>query len=133
VVIGAVAGAVAVVLGAGFVGCGRPPQMGADEEAFKAVDALFTAVTARDEKLLEKCERRLEACREARKIPAGASAYLGGVVRTARAGGWESAARRLYEFMTAQRREGAREHAPKKGPRRAGSVSDRRAPAHSGR
>ena len=41
-----------IVLGMafGFLGCGRPPQMGADEQVFRTVDALFTAVTARDEK-----------------------------------------------------------------------------------
>src|SRR5262249_54575119 len=42
-----VAGAVVVLI----VNLRPPPQMGADEAVFNTVDALFTAVTARDEKL----------------------------------------------------------------------------------
>jgi len=82
--------------------------MGADEEVFTTVDALFTAVTARDENLLRQCEQRLHASRDVGKLPADASNYLDGVIRKAKAGSWESAAERLYDFMTAQRREGAR-------------------------
>jgi hypothetical protein len=84
-----------------------PPQIGADEEVSQAVDALFTAVTARDEKLLSDCHARLLALGDAGKLPADASTYLGKVVGKARAGRWESAARTLYEFVRAQRRERA--------------------------
>ena len=35
------------------------PQMGPDEEVFRTVDALFTAVTAREPKLVADCELRL--------------------------------------------------------------------------
>jgi hypothetical protein len=101
-------GIVAVVLVVGFVGCGRPPQMGADEEVFAAVDALFTAVTARDDTLLAQCEQRLGALRDAGKLPPDAWAYLDGVSQKARAGRWEAAAEKLYDFMSRQRREGAR-------------------------
>ena len=96
----------------------RPPQMGADEDVFRTVDALFTAVTAHDETRLGQCAQRLHAYREAGKLPADASDYLAGVIHKARAGGWESAAERLYGFMTAQRREGRRESAPKQHQRR---------------
>src|SRR3954447_16768570 len=85
----AVAGA-AVVLSAGFFGCGRPPQMGPDEAVFTAVDALFTAVTARDNTLLGRCEQRLQALTSAGKLPAEAADYLAGVVGKARGGRWES-------------------------------------------
>ena len=81
--------------------------MGADEEVFKAVDALFTAVTARDEKLLGECEQRLSALKDAGKLPTDAAAYLDSVIRKARDGRWENAAEKLYDFMKAQRREGA--------------------------
>ena len=84
-----------------------PPQMGADEETFRAVDALFTAVTARDPKLLGQCEQRLHALQKTDKLPAGAADYLDGVIRTAHAGRWDRAASSLYDFMLAQRREGA--------------------------
>jgi hypothetical protein len=51
----------AVLLVLGYIWWTRPPQMGSDEEVFHAVDALFTAVTARDEKLLGQCEQNLRA------------------------------------------------------------------------
>src|SRR5438105_9828504 len=91
-----------------------PPQMGADEQVFAAVDALFTAVTARDERLLGQCEQRLRGLRAAGKLPDGAADFLDGVIRKAREGRWESAAEKLYGFMQGQRREGAAGHAAKR-------------------
>lgn len=84
-----------------------PPQMGADAEVFRTVDALFTAVTAQDEKLLDQCEQRLRACHEAGKLPPAAWSRLDGVIQTARAGRWRPAAETLYDFMKGQRREGS--------------------------
>ena len=49
VALGAGAVGLALLLGCWLVGCGNPPQMGADEKVFATVDALFTAVTAHDE------------------------------------------------------------------------------------
>jgi hypothetical protein len=105
------AGILLVVL---FVWWNRPPQMGADEAVFRTVDALFTAATARDEKQLADCERRLVALKDAGKLPPDASAYLDNIIRQARGGRWESAAHSLYDFMRAQRRDGAHER-PRKG------------------
>jgi hypothetical protein len=85
----------------------KPPQMGANAEVFKTVDALFTAVTAHDEKLLEQCETRLREQRDAGKISAEPAEYLDNVINKARAGNWQSAGERLYDFMRAQKREGA--------------------------
>src|SRR5438045_887834 len=48
-----------------LAGCGRPPQMGADKDVFATVDALFTAITAHDEKQLSLCEQRLKGYFEA--------------------------------------------------------------------
>ena len=110
----------AALLGLWSLGCGDPPQMGADEQVFAAVDALFTAVTARDEKLLGQCEQRLHGLRAAGKLPDGAADFLDGVTGKARGGRWEVAAEKLYGFMQGQRREGAAGHAAKKegrGPR----------------
>jgi hypothetical protein len=116
VLVGSVAG-LGLLLGVWFLGCGRLPQMGADPEVFKAVDALFTAVTSRDEKQLAECEQRLLTLIDAGKVPPAASGHLGKVIGTARAGGWESAAQTLYAFMRAQRREGADDQrSPKKPP-----------------
>jgi hypothetical protein len=105
-----------VLLVVGVVWWSRPPQMGADPEVARVVDALFTAVTARDEKLLGDCEQRLRALKDSGRLPGGAWDYLDGVIEKARAGRWESAAEGLYGFMRAQRREGAEgEHPRKKG------------------
>jgi hypothetical protein len=81
-----------------------PPQIGADEEVFQTVDALFTALTSRDEKRLGECEQRLHASCDAGRLPAEPARYLDGVIQEARTGDWERAARRLYDFMYGQRK-----------------------------
>ncbi len=83
----------------------RPPQMGTDEDAFKTVDALYTAVRLKDEAKVASCEHRLHAYRDAGKLPKSSAGFLDGVIAKARAGNWDSAVERLYEFMLAQRRE----------------------------
>lgn len=84
----------------------RPPQMGTDEDAFKSVDALYTAVRMKDAAKIDQCERRLHGYRDAGKLEAAPSEFLDSVIAQAREGKWESATERLYEFMSAQRREG---------------------------
>jgi hypothetical protein len=89
----------------------RPtPQIGTDHDVFNTVDALFTAVTARDERQLGECERRLGSYRESGKLPAAAADELDAIIRKARSGSWQSAAERLYDFMKAQRRDGVTDH-----------------------
>jgi hypothetical protein len=88
----------------------RPPQMGPDEQVANVVDALFTAITARDEKLLADCERRLLALKDAGKLPLEPSAYLDNIIGKARAGRWESAAQSLYDFIRAQQRQDDDKH-----------------------
>jgi hypothetical protein len=85
----------------------RPSQIGANEEVSEAVDALFTSVTARDEKLLAECQRRLVALKDSGKLPLPAATYLDNIINKARAGRWESSAQSLYDFVRAQRRDGA--------------------------
>lgn len=82
-----------------------PPQVGTSEEVFTTVDALFTAITSRDEGRLDQCESRLLALREAQELPAQAAEFLDAVIDQARSGQWEPAAKRLYDFMYRQRRE----------------------------
>lgn len=84
----------------------RPPQMGADEDVFVTVDALYTAVRLKDESKLRSCEERLHGYRAAGKLPAAPAEYLDDVIANTRAGRWDTAAKRLYSFMIAQRREG---------------------------
>jgi hypothetical protein len=92
-------------------GCGKPPQIGSDEEVHKATDALFTAVTARDPAQLDRCEARLNDLHAKGKLPAAAHEALAGIIGKARGGRWETAAERLYEFIKGQ--ETGPEHAPK--------------------
>jgi hypothetical protein len=115
-----------------FVNLTRTPQIGADEEAFKAVDALFTAVTARDETLLSQCEQRLRGLKEAGQLPGNAANALVGIITTARGGRWEAAARRLYGFMTEQRREGTPSQEGRKKPKVAQPNTSARQPAGGG-
>ena len=116
IVLLALGGVFAVAAGIVLFGLlSRPPQMGASDEVFHTVDALYTAVRNQDEKRVGECERRLHGYRESGELPVAAAAALDAIIRTARGGAWEVAAERLYEFMLAQRRDGA-ETKPKAKP-----------------
>ena len=80
------------------------PQLASNEEVFKTVDALFTAVTTRDAKRLSDCASRLNAFRDEGSIPRSAANKLDAIIRQAQSGQWDSSARTLYDFMLAQRR-----------------------------
>ena len=97
---------VGVVLLLLFVYLGRPPQMGADEEVFRTVDALFTAVTAHDNQRLADCQQRLSKYKDRGSLPPAAAQRLDRIISLAQSGDWTTAARRLYDFMQAQRRLG---------------------------
>ena len=88
----------------------RPPQLGADDDVFKTVDALYTAVRLKDDAKVTQCERRLHAYREAGKLPEASALHLDRIIGKARSGSWESATESLYDFMLAQRREGRGSH-----------------------
>lgn len=89
-----------------IAGCGRPPQITGDPDAFKEVDALYTAVTAKNPQLLEQCETRLRALRTAGKLSEPALKSLEPIVAKAKAGDWRPAAEQLNDFMRGQRRAG---------------------------
>ncbi|MFO0935927.1 MAG: hypothetical protein U0798_05355 [Gemmataceae bacterium] len=96
----------------------RPPQMGASDEVFATVDALFTAVTAQDEGRLKDCEARLKRLEEAGELPTPAWKSLNSIIQTAKAGKWRASAESLYQFIQAQRREGSSgSHSPAKKPK----------------
>ena len=80
-----------------------PPQLKADEQVFTTVDALFTALTSRDSKRLDDCERRLKSYHEQGKMSDAVAATLDGIVLQAREGKWEPASKKLYNFMLGQR------------------------------
>jgi hypothetical protein len=96
-----------VLLVCWFVWWGRPPQIGADKEAVRTVDALFTAFTSRNATRVGQCEERLHALKDAGKLPQHAADYLDGLIKMARGGNWRGAAQKLFDFMKGQRREGA--------------------------
>lgn len=93
-----------VVLGLGIPGCGRAPQIGGDKDSFKAVDALYTAVSLRDPAALDRCAADLRGLTDGHKLPDHAARALEAIVVEARGGGWESAQARLAVFMRRQRR-----------------------------
>ncbi|HEY6565866.1 MAG TPA: hypothetical protein VIY86_15395 [Pirellulaceae bacterium] len=102
---------VALALSLGIAGWwywGRtPPQMGPDEDVFRTVDALYTALRMRDSARVSRCAARLQSYFEAGNLPEEGFSYLADVVRRSQAGEWDPAIRSLYRFMRAQRRETA--------------------------
>jgi len=89
----------------GLAGCGAPPQWGADEGTFKHVDALWTAITAQDVKLVDQCAENITKLHNAGRMPEPAFAYLQDVIAKARSGQWSKARDRLKKMIRAQRRE----------------------------
>ena len=96
--------AAALLLAAITSGCFGPPQMGPDREAFKTIDALYTAVSLHEPVHVDRCSDRLSKLREASKLPASAHDALAAIIAEAKGGRWEPAQARLREFMLAQRR-----------------------------
>lgn len=87
-----------------LAGCGGPAQIGADPEAFKAVDALYTAVSLRDAGRVDRCVKTLVSLRDAGKLDAGPLEALEGIAAEAKSGSWEPAQSRLARFMRGQTR-----------------------------
>ena len=83
----------------------QPVQMGADPEVFKTVDALYTAIRNQDKKQLASCEAMLKDHFRGGRLPAAASQSLNKVIARAHSGEWDPAAKSLYSFMFAQRRD----------------------------
>jgi hypothetical protein len=96
----------AVALGLWATRFRNVPQLPANDLVFRTVDGLFTAVTARDEKRLLACQERLSDYQRSGELPAAAGKQLDKIVALAQSGDWELAAKRLYDFMQQQRREG---------------------------
>lgn len=80
-----------------------PPQLVHDEQVFNTVDALFTALTSRDGRRVDECEKRLHAYHDDGLMSDSAKSFLDSVIAEARSGKWEPAAKRLYDFILGQR------------------------------
>jgi hypothetical protein len=83
-------------------GCGTP-QVAGDPDCFKEVDALYTAVTSKNAKLLGESEARLRKLHAAGKLSDAGLRALEPIIARARGGDWRPAAEELYVFMRAQR------------------------------
>ena len=87
-----------------LTGCWAPPQIGPDKDTFKAVDALYTAISLREPKLVESCVSKLNELKAAGKVPEAAFRSLDSIVLEAKEGRWEPSQERLASFMEGQRR-----------------------------
>ena len=97
------------VLGLGLIAVfivrrGSPPQIGNDEKVFTAVEALFTAVGAHDQHLLDNCATNIDGLTKAEELPGDVSGTLTNIVVKARGGNWQDADLDLRWFMKGQRR-----------------------------
>ena len=79
------------------------PQLDANEEVFRTVDALFTAITSQDRQALDHCKQQLAAFQQEGAIAGNVAAKFESIIQQAEQGGWEVAAKRLYSVMLAQR------------------------------
>jgi hypothetical protein len=103
----AAAGAGLLLLGSWFAWWGRPPQVGGDKESLMVVEALYTAVSSRNTTRLAQCEEQLHTLRDQGRLPRPAADYLDGLIATARGGNWKGATHKIFDFMRAQRGQGA--------------------------
>ncbi len=87
-----------------IAGCGRPPQLGEDRAAFKAVDALYTAVSLRDTEKVGQCATQLKSLHDAGKLSDAANQVLDSIIHSAQNKEWEPALERLSKFMEGQTR-----------------------------
>jgi hypothetical protein len=104
----AVLGCIVIVIAAlmaVFVVRQQPAQLPPNDEVFRTVDALFTAITAHDERRIADCGKRLQGFEASGAIPKRASVQLERVIEITHAGDYQSAAKRLYYFMEGQKRQ----------------------------
>jgi hypothetical protein len=100
----AAAAVASLIVALSLSGCWAPPQIGPDRDTFKAVDALYTAISLRDPKLVENCASRLKELRAAGKVPEAAFLTLDSIILEASEGHWEPSQERLAVFMEGQER-----------------------------
>lgn len=86
-----------------LLGCGEV-QMGADPAVFKAVDALYTAVSLREPDKVDHCVTNLATLRDSGTLDRGPFDALDRIASEAKSGSWESAQTRLARFMRGQTR-----------------------------
>lgn len=86
-------------------GCRPTPQLGTPE-SLGAADALWTAITAKDDQLVNKSAERIDQLHNAGKLADDAYQSLQQIIATARKGEWDSARGALKTFVRGQRPAG---------------------------
>jgi uncharacterized membrane protein len=94
---------VTVLVASLAAGCARVAQLGDDEQAFKAADALWTAVCAKQPQLVHDTAARLTQLHADGNLPDEAFAALQEVVSKADAADWLAARTSLKSFWRGQR------------------------------
>ncbi|MBM4074603.1 MAG: hypothetical protein FJ267_03045 [Planctomycetes bacterium] len=83
-------------------GCSRRPAAVDSEDAMLAIDALYTAITSRQSKLVEDVHDRLKSLASAQKLSSEALRQLESIIESANSGKWESAAKQVDHFIRRQ-------------------------------
>lgn len=86
-------------------GCGSPPQVFHDEQTYKTIDALWTALSTRRRDLLESTSAELSRLNSAGKLSPEGLAALTPILEKARRDEWQPAMVDLKAFIQGQRRE----------------------------
>jgi hypothetical protein len=95
--------ALALLSALALAGCG-PTQIGPDPQAFKAVDALYTAISLREPDRVDACLAELRSLHQDGRLDEAAFDELVAMSGEAKGGAWESVQSRLASFMRGQRR-----------------------------
>ena len=81
---------------------GSPPSVGNDKNVLKEVDALYTAVRVKDQKLVDQCANQLAALKAAGELPDDAATALTEIIASAHGGEWQTAVENLSWFIKGQ-------------------------------
>ena len=85
-------------------GCRPVPQVLDDEDVFKELDALYTAVTSQRRNLVDDCRERLTKLHKEKKLSDAGFAAMTKIIKETEENQWSDAAQHLYDFMRAQRK-----------------------------
>lgn len=105
-----------LLMGGVLAGCGGQPQLNGDRSCKAAVDALWSAVSAREPQLLSQCEAVLTELHDDHRLSDEALEALERVIRQAREGDWQGARARLKKFIKAQKSSPLKTIGPSQSP-----------------
>lgn len=86
-------------------GCGSPPQVFHEEQTYKTIDALWTALSTKRSDLLEATAADLNRLNAEGKLSPEGLAALSPILEKARRSEWQPAMVDLKAFIQGQRRE----------------------------